>query len=300
MKDQAEELRRIMEGNFEAAEKNITESKAKVLAVTSGKGGVGKTNFAINLSIALKKMDYKVLILDADIGMANIEILTGMSIKYTIADLITKDKTIEDIIARGPEGIGIISGGSGLNEVLLMNDENTKKIIDGIKKIENLVDFIIIDTGAGVSNVVLNFIMAADEAIVITTPDPTSLMDGYTMIKTLTSNGYKGNINIVVNVVESKIEAINIFEKINRVSNDFLNINLNFLGHIERSKIINKAVINQQPFILTNPNSLVSRKVTKMALAFTNANKSAKDEIGFADKLRDFIFRRGDWKYDKR
>lgn len=296
MKDQAESLRKIMEENHKIDDKIMVKNKARVLAVTSGKGGVGKTNFAINLSIALKQLNYKVLILDADIGMANIEILTGVSIKYTIADLITKKKTIHEIIGKGPEGINIISGGSGLNEVLLMDLENTKKVLKEIEKLESLVDFIIIDTGAGISNIVLDFLMAADEVIVITTPDPTSLMDGYTMIKTLTSNGYTGKLNIVVNIVNNKIEAINIFNKINKVSNDFLNINLYFLGYLEKTRLVNKAVVNQQPFILTSPNSLISRKINNMALRFTNINQpiDIDDRKGFTDKLRDFIFKRGD------
>lgn len=296
MKDQAENLRKIMQRNQKVEDNVIVKDKARVLAVTSGKGGVGKTNFAINLSIALKRLNYKVLILDADIGMANIEILTGVNIKYTVADLITKDKTIHEIISKGPKGINIISGGSGLNEVLLMNLDNTKKVLKEIKKLETLVDFIIIDTGAGISNIVLNFVMAADEVIVVTTPDPTSLMDGYTMIKTLTSNGYKGKLNIVVNIVNNKMEAVNIFNKINKVSNNFLDTNLHFLGYLEKSRLVNKAVINQQPFILTSPNSLVSRNINNMALSFTNTGKSINinSEKGFADKLKDFIFKRGD------
>ena len=183
MKDQAERLREIMKGKTSSENKISVKNKAKVLAITSGKGGVGKTNFAINLSISLRRLGYRVLVFDADIGLANIEILTGTNIKYTIADLIVSGKSIHEIISEGPEGIKIISGGSGLNEVMMMNHENINKLLKEIEKLEDSTDFIIIDTGAGVSNIVLDFVMAADEVILITTPDPTSLMDGYIMIR---------------------------------------------------------------------------------------------------------------------
>ena len=228
MKDQAEKLRELMEEESSNKDNTIIRNKAKVLAVTSGKGGVGKTNFAINLAISLKRLGYKVLIFDADIGLANVEILTGVNIEHTIVDLIMDKKDIYEIIGEGPEGVKIRSGGSGFNELLIMSYENIDKLLKEIEKLESFMDFIIIDTGAGISNIILHFVMAADEVILITTPDPTALMDGYTMIKALTTNGYKGKLNIVANIVSNRIEAENVFYKLNKASNNFLNVKLNF------------------------------------------------------------------------
>lgn len=294
MKDQAEKLRNIMENRVQ---KNIklSRNKAKVLAITSGKGGVGKSNFAVNLAISLKRLGYRVLILDADIGLANIEILTGINIKYTIMDLIKKDMDIHDIIGEGPEGVKIISGGSGIHQLSMMDKKNTNRFLGEIEKLEFEMDYIIIDTGAGVSNIVLDFVMASDETILITTPDPTSLMDAYTMIKALTTNGYKGKINIVANIVENRQEGVSIFNKLNKVSKKFLDVNLNYLGYLKRDAIVNKAVKIQQPFLILNSSSNISKKMNVIALKFVNPNEYDKktEEPGFVQKLKDLLFRRG-------
>lgn len=295
MKDQAEKLRRLMKNNTDTKKEYLVQKKAKVLAVTSGKGGVGKTNFAINLAISIRRLGYKVLIFDADIGLANIEILTGTIIKYTIADLLLSDKDINEIIGEGPEGIKILSGGSGFNELSMINSENTNRILREIEKLESIMDFIIIDTGAGVSNIIIDFVMAADEVILITTPDPTSLMDGYTMIKALTTNGYRGKLNIVTNIVDNRMEAENIFYKLNKTSNNFLNSELNFLGYLEKTNIIPKAVKNQQPFLLYSPLSNVSKKINIMALNFIDNydHGKIKQSKSFSQKLRELFFGRG-------
>lgn len=294
MKDQAEKLRNIMENRVQ---KNIklSRNKAKVLAITSGKGGVGKSNFAVNLAISLKRLGYRVLILDADIGLANIEILTGINIKYTIMDLIKRDMDIRDIIGEGPEGVKIISGGSGIHQLSMMDKKNTNRLLGEIEKLEFEMDYIIIDTGAGVSNIVLDFVMASDETILITTPDPTSLMDAYTMIKALTTNGYKGKINIVANIVENRQEGVSIFNKLNKVSKKFLDVNLNYLGYLKRDAIVNKAVKIQQPFLILNSSSNISKKMNVIALKFVNPNEYDKktEEPGFVQKLKDLLFRRG-------
>ncbi len=295
MKDQAEKLRELMKEESSNKNNTIIKNKAKVLAVTSGKGGVGKTNFAINLAISLKRLGYRVLIFDADIGLANVEILAGVNIEHTIADLFADEKDIYEIIGEGPEGIKIISGGSGFNEVFIMSYENTDKLLKEIEKLESSMDFIIIDTGAGVSNIILHFVMAADEVILITTPDPTSLMDGYTMIKALTTNGYKGKLNVVANIVSNRMEAENVFYKLNKASNNFLNVKLNFLGYLEKSNIVNKAVINQRPFLLSDPRSIISKKINIIALNFVDSNDLKEIDQGksFTQKLKDLIFGRG-------
>lgn len=292
MKDQAERLRELMRNKEKSRAAN---KKAKVLAITSGKGGVGKTNFAINLAISIKRLGHKVLVLDADLGLANVEILTGTNAKYTILDLILGRKSINEIIITGPEEIKLISGGSGLEELSVMDEENINRLIEELERLESSIDFIIIDTGAGISNLVTKFVMAADEVIIVTTPDPTSIMDAYTMIKTLINNGYESKLNVVTNMVNNKKEAITTFNKLNMAANNFLKTELNFLGFLERSNLVSRAVKEQRPFILSNPRSTISKRINFMALKFVETNNGVKmdKKDSFTSKLKNLLFKRG-------
>ena len=291
MEDQAKKLRELM-GEEKVDDEVLIKKKAKTLAVASGKGGVGKTNFSINLAISLQNLGYSTLLFDADIGLSNVEILTGISAKYTIADLILKNKGIYDIIEEGPQGIKIISGGFGYQDLYTLNDNNLNKLLLSIEEMEGEMDFIIFDIGAGISNMVLNFILATDEAILITTPDPTSLMDVYALIKALNINGYTGKLNIVTNIVENRKDATEIFSKLNRVANNFLNIELEFLGYLEKSNLVTKAVRNQQPFIILDPKAGISRKMNIMALKLTNI-PVVEEKLNFTQKLKSLLFGRG-------
>lgn len=292
MKDQAERLRELMRNKEKSRAAN---KKAKVLAITSGKGGVGKTNFAINLAISIKRLGHKVLVLDADLGLANVEILTGTNAKYTILDLILGRKSINEIIIHGPEEIKLISGGSGLEELSVMDEENINRLIEELERLESSIDFIIIDTGAGISDLVTKFVMAADEVIVVTTPDPTSIMDAYTMIKTLINNGYESKLNVVTNMVNNKGEAITTFNKLNMAANNFLKTELNFLGFLERNNLVSRAVKEQRPFILSNPRSTISKRINFMALKFVETNNGVKmdKKDSFTSKLKNLLFKRG-------
>lgn len=294
MEDQAKRLRELMNKERKINNEIIVGKKAKTLAIASGKGGVGKTNYAINLGISLQNLGSSVVVIDGDIGLSNIEILTGISTKYTIVDLILKDKSIYDIIEEGPKGVKIVSGGFGHYDLSLINDKNLNKLLDEIEKLENFADFIIFDIGAGISNMVLNFILAADEAILITTPDPTSLMDVYALIKALTIYGYMGKLNIVTNIVENKMDAINVFEKLNKVANNFLNIELEFLGYLERTNLVSKAVRNQQPFVLLSPKANISKRMNIMALKLLDIPTiEKKEKLSFTQKLKSLLFERG-------
>jgi len=295
MKDQAYNLRKIMDNINSNINGPPAKKKAKVLTITSGKGGVGKTSIAVNLAISIKRLGYEVVVIDVDFGLANVEIITGTYIKYTISDAIINYKRIEEIMVEGPEGIKLISGGFGLHEKIIMNNDNINCFLKEIEKLENLVDFIIIDTGAGVSKELLNFIMAADETILITTPDPTSIMDSYTILKALTINGYKGKLNIIANIVNSRKEAYDTYNKIFKASKNFLNQELQFLGYLERSDVVNKAVKNQYPFILSDPNSPISKKINIMALKFIDPSKHNKrrENKSFARRLVELLNIRG-------
>ncbi len=296
MIDQAEKLRKIMElNNMEKVDSNDKNS-AKVISISSGKGGVGKTSFAVNFSISLKRLGYEVVIIDADIGLSNVEIITGISLKHDISEIVYSNMNILDIMGTGPEGIKIISGGSGLKELKLLSNNNISRLINEIEKLQSMVDYIIIDTGAGISNSVIDFIMASKEVIIICTPDPTSLMDSYILVKTLMFSKYSGSINIVSNQVINRKEGKEIFEKIDNVTNNFLKVKLNYLGHIEKNKLFSDSIREQIPFVVSHPTNTISKNINIMAMKFLDNELSILEnkKTSFAGKLFDIFYKRGD------
>ncbi len=297
MIDQAEELRKLMNSKDENKEEDLDENefkKAKVISVSSGKGGVGKTNFAINFAIALKKEGNEVAIIDADIGLGNVEILSGVNVKHSISDIIFSGKSIVDIMGEGPGGIKIISGGSGLQELTLLNNENLPKLIKEIDALQSFVDYIIIDTGAGISPGVIDFILASSEVIIVSTGDPTSIMDSYILIKSLITSGYGGKLNIVANLVKDKREGQEVYNKLNNASQNFLRVQTNYLGYIERSDLVNNAVRNQLPFIISHPNSTISKKMKNIALNYLSDEDfvEEKNTLSFAKKILKLLKKR--------
>lgn len=295
MIDQADKLRKIMQSKT-SNDEEIIEKKAKVIAISSGKGGVGKTNFSINFSISLSKLGYKVVIIDADIGLSNIEILSGVNLNNSLSDIIFSDKDIFDIMGNGPEGVKIISGGSGLKELKLFDDNNIPRLMNEIEKLQSTFDFILIDTGAGISSSVIDFIMTSSEVIVICTPDPTSLMDSYTLIKSIIHTGFTGKISVVSNLVNNRNEGLDIFDKLFNATNNFLRVQIGYLGYIERSELVNHAVRNQIPFTVSHPNNSISKKINIMAMNYLDRKPLdiKDDKTSFAKKIFDIFSRRGD------
>ena len=178
--DQAEKLRSLIK-----AQNKEKTGLARVITVTSGKGGVGKSSVAINLAMQFRKQGKSVIIFDADFGLANIEVMFGAIPKYNLADMIFRGKTFKDIIVNGPDDIGFISGGSGINGLGNMNREQVQYLVYKLKELETLADIIIIDTGAGISDTVLEFVASSGEVLLVTTPEPTSITDAYALLKAL-------------------------------------------------------------------------------------------------------------------
>lgn len=296
MNDQAEKLRKLMNDsnkeNVFLPEEKKTKARAKIISISSGKGGVGKTSFAINFAISLSRLGYKIAIIDADIGLSNIEILSGININYSISDIMFSNKSIFDISAIGPEGIKIISGGSGFKEFKLFKEDNFLKLIEEIEKLQATVDYIIIDTGAGISETVIDFVMTTEEVILVCTPDPTSLMDSYILIKALLNNGFTGKINLMSNFVNSRKEGTEIFNKLQSTVESFLKFEINYLGYVEKSNLVSNSIKRQVPFIVSNPNSGISKKINIMAMNFIEGNGSI-EETSFAQKIFQIFKKRG-------
>ena len=277
MIDQAQILRKIaMEkrGLDEFIVEN--ENVPKIITIASGKGGVGKSNLATNLSICLTKLNKKVLILDADIGMSNIDIIMGVNVKGTIIDVINGEKNIEDIISQTKYGVNIISGGSALNHIEDFTEAQRNKFIHSIEQIHD-VDFIIIDTGAGMSKSLLSFIYCSTEFFLITTPEPTSLTDAYSLLKAISNFGI---INRVIDLEEAK----STYKRIKMVVDKFLNLNLELYGYIIDDKKVSLCVKKQIPFILEYPTSIASKCI--IAIAKRMVSQSREDIVDNKSFLR--------------
>lgn len=273
MRDQADRLRELAKGT------NQSEKTTKVITVTSGKGGVGKSNFVVNLAIMLQKMGKKVLIFDADIGMANDEILMGFVPKYNILDCINRNLDIEDIMITGPEGVKLISGGTGLNKIKELQDEERRILLSKLEKLQDY-DYIIMDTGAGVNETVINFIAFSDEFILLTTPEPTSIMDGYSLLKTVSYFDVKKMVSIVVNRVYNEKEGEKTFLKLKNASTKFLSIKCNFVGCIEEDKKLSEAVRNQVPLVMSFPSSKAAKNISAIARIIENNSIVNKENKG--------------------
>jgi flagellar biosynthesis protein FlhG len=269
MLDQAERLRRLVN-----EDNNETEKRAKIITVTSGKGGVGKSNFVVNLGITLQKKGKKVLIFDADIGMGNDDVLMGVYPRYNVFDLI-KGRNIEDILVEGPEGIMLLPGGSALNQVEELQS-NERDIF--LKKLESLdgFDYILMDTGAGISRSVLAFIACSEELIVITTPEPTSLTDAYSLIKATNHFNIKDRAKIVVNRAYTKEEGVETFNKFERAINKFLSVKVEYLGCILDDKKLVQGVREQIPFVISYPYSDASRSIDEISAKMLGENTESK------------------------
>ncbi|HEY8349315.1 MAG TPA: MinD/ParA family protein [Clostridia bacterium] len=279
--DQAEKLRQVIDVLKLRNKNNMTAMPAKrsarVITVTSGKGGVGKTNVSINLAIALSELGYRAVIIDADFGLANIDVLLGIVPKYTLLDVVKNRKNITEILTDGPSNIKFISGGSGVEDLLKLDREQIARFIEHIALLDQMTDFIIVDTGAGLSDNVMSFIMAADEVLLVTTPEPTSITDAYALIKMvsnkdrLMSNTVKTKkIRLVVNRAENSEEAKDVLNNLVMVAERFLGLRLEPAGYILSDSTVKRSVKQQQPFILAYPKSQAARSIREITSKLAN------------------------------
>lgn len=279
MTDQAFKLRELINGNKPATKKQVIKD-SRVIAISSGKGGVGKTNFTINLAIALSKLKQRVTVVDADLGLANVDILLGLVPRYTLTHVLKKEKSVEEILVSGPNGVQIISGGSGVMDLVNLNQEELGTLINSFEFLNDCSDYILIDTGAGLNQSVMSFIQAANEVVVVVTSDPTSITDAYALIKNI--QDLEISIKVVVNRVESNKEGYEVFHKLNSATSKFLNFELESIGFLYEDQNVKKSVRNQVPFLLGYPNSLASKGVELIAYNINNNSNYAQPVGGFS------------------
>lgn len=266
MSDQAQKLRNMMSERTEARDldgRNGTgeesTSRAEVLTVTSGKGGVGKSNLAVNLGIALSESGYEVAVADMDLGLANVNVITNSTPDYNLFDVLKGRREISEVLQEAPGGISILSGASGEEELANLSGDQCRNFVDQLQELDRLVDVLIVDTSAGLSERVMQFVNAADRTLLVTTPEPTAVTDAYAIIKSALRDPPRPSMNLVINRADSIMEGKNVAEKMKRVGEEFLDVPIRVLGYMTEDDAVTRAVRQRRPFYLEYPESRVAQ-----------------------------------------
>ncbi len=268
MEDQAEQLRSLMkekvrvEGDspeFEGVQAARGNRKTCIITITSGKGGVGKTNVATNMAISYAQMGKKVILIDADLGLANVNVMMNIIPQYNLYHVMRKQKKMSEIILDTEYGIKLVAGASGFSKIANMTEDERNSFIDEMFTLAD-TDIIIIDTSAGVSRNVLGFVAAADEVVIVTTPEPTSITDAYGIIKIIATEVDNLNINLkmIVNRVKTAVEGKRVADRMIQIAAQFLNLKVEYLGFIYDDPSVQQAVLRQKPFIVSDPKGKAS------------------------------------------
>ena len=238
---------------------------ARVVAITSGKGGVGKTNFSSNLAITLAARGQRVILVDADLGLANVHVVLGIVPRFHLEHVMQGEKTLKEVLYPGPGGIHIIGGGSGLTELANLDEARRSRFIQSLSELDSLADVVLLDTGAGLSHNVMSFLCAVDEVIVVTTPEPTAITDAYATIKVLSQENPRAQQRLVINMAQSEADAQAVAQRLQGIARRFLNRDLDCLGYLPHDAAVSRAVRAQQPFTLFQPNAPAARAIVQIA-----------------------------------
>ncbi len=291
MSDQAQRLRQMasnLKSEIKQKSRPLGQHRSRVVAVTSGKGGVGKTNFAVNLALGLIQRGRDVLLLDADLGLANVDVVLGTNPTYHLGHVVRSEKRLQDVVYRGPLGLKLIAGGSGLNELLDVGDMELKRFIGGLEVLASQSDYVLLDTGAGLSRQVMSFVLAADEILVVTNAEPTAMTDAYATIKVISRQNPAANIRLVMNAVEDDQEAELAINRLTMAALRFLGVNVESLGSVPYDGSVTRAVKKQQPFLLAYPGTPAARAVKELAANLDGGDAGAGSGL-FFDRLAKFF-----------
>jgi flagellar biosynthesis protein FlhG len=278
--DQAEKLRLMVRD---------AKKPAQVLTITSGKGGVGKTNIAANLALCLLACRKDVILLDADFGTANLDVVLGMKSRRNLSQVLSGRYRLEEIIETGPAGVRLVAGISGMAEMTDLTQFQRQHLIQELTTLEHQADVIIVDTGAGISSNVLSFCEAADHTLVVTTPEPTSISDAYALIKSLVSNHSGVKISLLVNMVANRNEAKKVFQRIAHVARQFLSVAIYDAGYLLRDDYVTEAVCKREPVVLAYPRAQASFCLMALAGKIGHVSSDTSEEGGFFRKVVNWL-----------
>jgi len=263
-----------------------------IIAVGSGKGGVGKTTLVVNLGIALCRLGKRVCVIDGDLGTANVDVIINVGSRYNLSHVVNGERHMLEVVVEGPEGLIVLPGGSGLQELTMLDDRKFSMILSQFRELEEYADIILVDTGSGLSPSVTNFLMAASQSILITTPEPHAITDCYALIKVLATKGYTEPLRLVVNRVESDAEAADISRKMTFASRRFLNTQLDVLGSIAEDPAVARSIRRQEPLMLSEPRSRAAAQVQTIAQRLVGGEEAphkAGGTLGFFQRVRRLI-----------
>jgi flagellar biosynthesis protein FlhG len=291
MADQAEKLRELMRQKNQTPKKDgkkVLEKpprQTRIITVTSGKGGVGKTNISVNMALAYARIGKRVIVMDADLGLANVNVMLNVIPKFSLYHVIRKQKTMKDIILQTEYGIRIVAGASGFSQIANLSEEERQNFIDELNTLQD-ADIIIIDTSAGVSSNVLDFIAAADDAVIVTTPEPTAITDAYGIIKIIATeiDSLNMGLRLVVNRVRSASEAKKVADRMTNIAGQFLNLKVDFLGFIYDDSSVSQAVLRQRPFMVVDPKCKASQCVQHIVGRLEKSE--SRESGGFGNMLK--------------
>ena len=291
MYDQAQILRGLMERRTEAAvvEPVVVRRQARTIAITSGKGGVGKSNVALNLAIALQKMGHRVCLLDANLGLGNIDLLCGLNGYWNLSHVVSGARTVPEIVLEGPCGIHVVPGASGLLDSADCSPQAQREILSQLDELERDHEFLIIDTGTGIHRTVRQFISAAQTVIVVTTPEPTAIADAYATLKALTGGSDLGQPLILVNQADSPEQAREIIARVQQTARTFLHLTVTAAGHIPRDPAVPAAVARRKPLLAENSRTPAGLAIEQLARRMVNMSPPQSDYVSFFSQFAPFV-----------
>jgi len=268
--DQAGTLRNL-QSHYPAVGKSqpLTSSLPRVFSITSGKGGVGKTSLTTNLAVALSRKGLRVLVIDADLGLANIDVLCGLTPRYNLNHYFQGQQTLEGIMTSGPAGMRILPAGSGIQQLTHLNGSQKLRFLEDLDDLHGRFDIVLIDTEAGISENVTYFNVAAQDILVVTTPEPTAITDAYALMKLLSTRFHQKHFHLVVNQADETDEGLEVYQKLTIVSNRYLDISINYLGCIPMNPRMQEAVRRQKPIVELYPGLRVSSAFSGLGNALT-------------------------------